>query len=89
MIKLFLFTLLCVAVFADTPADDLNKVWTGPAGAAIDTAHYFMRGQSGSSLVRRAAQEVRPPGGGPPRGQPGGSSGGSPGGGSSGGGGSN
>ncbi|XP_036146853.1 uncharacterized protein LOC118646964 isoform X2 [Monomorium pharaonis] len=47
MIKLFLFTLLCVAV-----------VWTRSTRVALDTFQHFMNGQSGSSLVRHARHSV-------------------------------
>ncbi|XP_011643753.1 uncharacterized protein LOC105431334 [Pogonomyrmex barbatus] len=67
MIKLFLVTLLCVAVFADSPADNMNQGWMGPMRAAADQLQHFMGGQD-SSLVKRAASPQGPPP--PPQGPP-------------------
>ncbi|XP_018356392.1 PREDICTED: salivary acidic proline-rich phosphoprotein 1/2-like [Trachymyrmex septentrionalis] len=73
MIKLFLITLLCVAMFADSQEDQMNDMGTGLRKVRADMAEHAM-GQGSSLLMQRVAQNGpqggRPPQGGPPQGGP-------------------
>ncbi|XP_011878595.1 PREDICTED: uncharacterized protein LOC105567930 [Vollenhovia emeryi] len=68
MIKLFLITLLCVAVLADSPADKFNQIKQAGRNMS-DMAEQVMTGH-GSRLVQRDAPQQQPPRGPPPRGGP-------------------
>ncbi|EZA47883.1 hypothetical protein X777_15204 [Ooceraea biroi] len=70
MIKLLLVTLFCVAVIAQSPAQDLMNAGTRFAEGAIRTGTNMMTSLAGGSgIVRRAAQH--PPRGAPPMRPPG------------------
>ncbi|XP_011155707.1 uncharacterized protein LOC105193076 [Solenopsis invicta] len=76
MIKLFLFTLLCAAVFADSPIDEINQAWMKGQEIMDEAQKQAQRVEDfinqGHPLVRRMTQDMeppKPPPGPPPSGQ--------------------
>ncbi|XP_011064227.1 PREDICTED: THO complex subunit 4A-like [Acromyrmex echinatior] len=55
MIKLFLITLLCVAMFADSQEDQMNEMGTGLKKASADMAEHAMGISQGSPLLMQHA----------------------------------
>ncbi|KYN26711.1 PREDICTED: uncharacterized protein LOC108758120 [Trachymyrmex cornetzi] len=55
MIKLFLITLLCMAMFVDSQEDQMNEMGTGRKASA-DIARHAMMGQGSPLLMQYAAR---------------------------------
>ncbi|XP_011064226.1 PREDICTED: uncharacterized protein LOC105151936 [Acromyrmex echinatior] len=80
MIKLFLITLLCVAMFVDSQEDQMNEMGTELRKTRADMAEHAMMGQGSPLLMQRNRELSRhglqgspqggPPNGGPPQGGP-------------------
>ncbi|XP_012062897.1 PREDICTED: uncharacterized protein LOC105626199 [Atta cephalotes] len=54
MIKLFLITLLCVAMFADSQEDQMNEMGTGVRKARVDMAEHAAMSQDSPLLMQHA-----------------------------------